>query len=72
MNSPVSKEIQSTIKGLAGRLIGEGVLTADQAREAEQDAKAMRVSLIRYLIDTLGGQPGISRDGLGGVRRAGL
>jgi len=53
MNSPVSKEIQSTIKGLAGRLIGEGVLTADQAREAEQDAKAMRVSLIRYLIDTL-------------------
>ena len=53
MNSPVSKEIQSTIKGLAGRLIAEGVLTAEQAREAEQDAKSMRVSLIRYLIDTL-------------------
>ncbi len=53
MNSPVSKEIQSTIKGLAGRLIAEGVLTAEQAREAEQDAKTMRVSLIRYLIDTL-------------------
>ena len=28
MNSPVPKEIQSTIKGLAGRLIAEGVLTA--------------------------------------------
>ena len=33
--------------------MNEGVLTADQAREAEQDAKSMRVSLIRYLIDTL-------------------
>ena len=53
MNSPVSKEIRSTIKGLAGRLIGEGVLTTEQAKEAEQDAKTMRVSLIRYLIDTL-------------------
>ena len=53
MNSPVSQEIRSTIKGLAGRLINEGVLTAEQAREAEQGAKSMRVSLIRYLIDTL-------------------
>ena len=53
MNSPVSKEIQSTIKGLAGRLIAEGVLTAEQARDAEQGAKSMRVSLIRHLIDTL-------------------
>jgi len=53
MNSPVSLEIQSTIKGLAGRLIAQGVLTAEQAIEAEQDAKSMRVSLIRYLIDTL-------------------
>ena len=53
MNSPASKETQSTIKGLAGRLIAEGVLTVEQARDAEQDAKAMRVSLIRYLIDTL-------------------
>ena len=33
--------------------MNEGVLTAEQAREAEQDAKSMRVSLIRYLIDTL-------------------
>lgn len=53
MNSPASQEIQSTIKGLAGRLITEGVLTTEQARDAEQDAKAMRVSLIRHLIDTL-------------------
>jgi type IV pilus assembly protein PilB len=53
MNSPVSKKIQSTIRGLAGRLINEGVLTVEQARDAEQGAKSMRVSLIRYLIDTL-------------------
>ena len=53
MNSSASTEIQSTINGLAGRLINEGVLTAEQAREAEQGAKSMRVSLIRYLIDTL-------------------
>ena len=53
MNSPASAEIQSTIKGLAVRLIAEGVLTTEQARKAEQDAKSMRVSLIRHLIDTL-------------------
>ena len=53
MTSPVSQEIRSTIKGLAGRLITEGVLTAEQVRDAEQGAKSMRVSLIRYLIDTL-------------------
>ena len=53
MNAPVIGEIQSTINGLAGRLITEGVLMAEQARDAERDAKAMRVSLIRYLIDTL-------------------
>ena len=57
MNAPISSEIQSsihpTIKGLAARLIGEGVLTAEQALDAENDAKAMHVSLTRYLIDTL-------------------
>ena len=57
MNAPISSEIHSsihpTIKGLAARLIGEGVLTAEQARDAENDARAMHVSLTRYLIDTL-------------------
>ncbi len=53
MNSPASAEIQSTINGLAGRLIAEGILSNDQARDAEQDARSMGVSLIRYLIDTL-------------------
>ncbi|MBM27920.1 MAG: type IV-A pilus assembly ATPase PilB [Halieaceae bacterium] len=57
MNAPISSEIHSsihpTINGLAARLIGEGVLTAEQARDAENDARAMHVSLTRYLIDTL-------------------
>ena len=54
MNSPLQTDsITTNVKGLAGRLIAEGVLTPDQARDAERDAKAMRVSLIRYLIDTL-------------------
>ena len=53
MNSPASAEIQSTINGLAGRLIAEGILSNDQARDAEQDARSMGVSLVRYLIDTL-------------------
>ena len=62
MNSPVSSEsvatqrrseITSTVRGLAGRLISAGILTPDQARQAVNDAKDQRTSLIRYLIDTL-------------------
>jgi type IV pilus assembly protein PilB len=34
-------------------LIAAGILTPEQAREAVNEAKAQRVSLIRYLIDTL-------------------
>ena len=45
--------INSTIRGLAGQLIAASVLTPEQAREAVTEAKAQRVSLIRYLIDTL-------------------
>ena len=62
MNSPAQSDspnterrsgINSTIRGLAGQLISAGILTPDQAREAVQEAKTQRVSLIRYLIDTL-------------------
>jgi type IV pilus assembly protein PilB len=53
MNSIVPTEIQSITNGLAGRLIAEGILSNDQARDAEQDARSMGVSLVRYLIDTL-------------------
>ena len=62
MNSPAQTDsqgtdrrsvINSTIRGLAGQLIAAGILTPEQAREAVNEAKAQRVSLIRYLIDTL-------------------
>ena len=62
MNSPAKTDAQgtdrrsvinSTIRGLAGQLIAAGILTPEQAREAVNEAKAQRVSLIRYLIDTL-------------------
>ena len=42
MNSPASKEVQSTVKGLAGRLIAEGVVdktpTSKTAMKAVQAA----------------------------------
>ena len=54
MNALAQSESKApNIKGLAGRLIAEGVLTSEQARDAQNDAKIMRVPLIRYLIDTL-------------------
>ena len=62
MNSPAigdtppndrRSEIASTVRGLAGRMISAGILTPEQARQAVHDAKEQRVSLIRYLIDTL-------------------
>ncbi|MDA0630697.1 MAG: type IV-A pilus assembly ATPase PilB [Proteobacteria bacterium] len=54
MNSLAQTDSKApNIKGLAGRLIAEGVLTSEQARDAQNDAKIMRVPLIRYLIDTL-------------------
>jgi len=54
MNSLAQTDSKApNIKGLAGRLIAEGVLTSEQARDAQNDAKITRVPLIRYLIDTL-------------------
>ncbi|MDA9987543.1 type IV-A pilus assembly ATPase PilB [Luminiphilus sp.] len=53
MNAPVAQTIQSNIRGLAGRLVADRVLTAAQATTAEENAKATGVSLMRYLIDTL-------------------
>ena len=54
MNSPVHFDnVTPEIKGLAGRLIGEGVLTAEQALKAERDARSQCIPLIRHLIDAL-------------------
>ena len=53
MNALVAQTIRSNIRGLAGRLVADRVLTAAQATTAEENAKATGVSLMRYLIDTL-------------------
>ena len=53
MNAPVPQTTRSNIRGLAGRLVADRVLTAAQATTAEAGAKATGVSLMRYLIDTL-------------------
>jgi len=39
MNAPVAQTIRSNIRGLAGRLVADRVLTAAQATTAEEDAK---------------------------------
>ena len=53
MNSPALNVNPPAIKGLGGRLIREGILTPDQARDAANDARATGTPLIRYLIDVL-------------------
>jgi len=54
MNLPASGSIDSSVKGFAGRLLAESILTPDQAREANQNAKNQRISLVRYMVDQLG------------------
>ena len=53
MNSAALNVNPPAIKGLGGRLIREGILTPDQARDAANDARATGTPLIRYLIDVL-------------------
>lgn len=53
MNALVPQTSRSNIRGLAGRLVADRVLTAALATTAEAGAKAASVSLMRYLIDTL-------------------
>lgn len=52
MNSSTALNPKSAIKGLAARLIANGALGQYEAVEAERNAKAHRVSLVKYLIDT--------------------
>jgi hypothetical protein len=47
MNLPATGSIDSSVKGFAGRLLAESILTPDQAREANQNAKNQRISLVR-------------------------
>ena len=53
MNSAALNVNPPAIKGLGGRLIREGILTPDQARDAANDARTTGTPLIRYLIDVL-------------------
>jgi type IV pilus assembly protein PilB len=41
------------LSGLTGRLVVEGLLSAEQAREAQRDASFDRVPLVRYLVEKL-------------------
>ena len=41
------------LSGLAGRLVAEQVLTEEQAQAASREASTMKVSLIRYLVESL-------------------
>jgi type IV pilus assembly protein PilB len=54
VNLAATTVMTSAIKGFAGRLLAENILTAEQARDATHNAKAKHISLVRYLIDELG------------------
>ena len=41
------------LSGLAGRLVIEGLLTADEAKSAQREAAYERVPLVKYLVDKL-------------------
>jgi len=45
--------INKTLTGLAGRLVSEQILTSEQAQQASQEAGKMKVSLVRYLVESL-------------------
>ena len=53
MNASATPRAQSANSGLTARLIASDVLTEEQAQAASREAKAMEVSLMRHLIDTL-------------------
>ena len=44
---------EPAISGISRRLVTDRILTSDQARDAETEAKQLGVSLIRHLVDTL-------------------
>lgn len=41
------------LSGLAGRLVVEGLLSAEQAREAQRDASFNRIPLVKHLVEKL-------------------
>ena len=45
--------VEPAISGISRRLVTDRILTSDQARDAETEAKQLGISLIRHLVDTL-------------------
>ena len=45
---------KARLGGLAGRLIMDGLITADQAIEAQQEATAARIPFVQHLVDAKG------------------
>ena len=54
MNQPATPSSRARLGGLAGRLIGDGLLTADEATEAQKEASTKRISLVQQLVDVKG------------------
>ncbi|MEY3007598.1 MAG: hypothetical protein RI942_1940 [Pseudomonadota bacterium] len=54
MNQPVTPSSRARLGGLAGRLIADGLLTADEATEAQKDASTKRISFVQQLVDVKG------------------
>ena len=53
MNISASTQITNNLGGLAGRLVTEGILTPEQAQEATREASKMKVSLVRFLTESM-------------------
>ena len=54
MNQPVTPSSRARLGGLAGRLIADGLLTADEATEAQKEASTKRISFVQQLVDVKG------------------
>ena len=53
MNISASTQITHNVTGLAGRLVTEGLLSPEQAQEANREASKMKVSLVRFLTESM-------------------
>jgi type IV pilus assembly protein PilB len=54
VNQPVTPSSRARLGGLAGRLIADGLLTADEATEAQKQASTKRISFVQQLVDVKG------------------
>jgi len=53
VNISASNQIATKLSGLAGRLVSDGVLSEEQATDATQEASKLKMSLVRYLVESL-------------------